>query len=297
MIAPLLGDSAEPIGAWLLLDPQDASAEALLRAAQHPVGACLGLLRSGRGRTLARLGKKLLGRSPRRRWACLLLALFALALLLAWPRPHRLVCECQLQPVSRRFVAAPFDGTLEKSYVEPGDIVAAGQVMAQMDGRETQLELSALEAESGRGRKKWEASLALDDIYEAQQAKLDMQRLKLKIEILRERQRNLQIKSPQAGIVVSGELKRSEGAPLTVGQNLFEVAPLTRMQVEVAVPESEIAYVRSGMELQIRLDAYPRSTHTARLRNIVPRASSGTNSSCLWPRPSWTTLRKHFDRA
>ena len=210
--APLLGDSAEPIGAWLLLDPQDTSAEALLRAAQQPVGACLGLLRSGRGRTLARLGKKLLGRSPRRRWACLLLALLALVLLLAWPRPHRLVCECQLQPVSRRFVAAPFDGTLEKSYVEPGDIVAAGQVMAQMDGRETQLELSALEAESGRGRKKWEASLALDDIYEAQQAKLEMQRLKLKIEILRERQRNLQIKSPQAGIVVSGELKRSEGA-------------------------------------------------------------------------------------
>ena len=270
--APLFGDSAEPIGAWLLLDPQDASADALLRAAQHPVGACLDLLRSGRDRTLARIGKKLLGRSPRRRRVCLLVSLLALVLLLAWPRPHRIVCECQLQPVSRRFVAAPFDGTLEKSYVEPGDIVAPGQVLAQMDGLEIRLELSALEAEVGRAREKWEASLALDDIYEAQQAKLEMQRLELKSEILRERQRNLQIKSPQAGIVVSGELKRSEGAPLTVGQNLFEIAPLTRMQVEVAVPESDIAYVRSGMELQIRLDAYPGSPHTARLGNIVPRA-------------------------
>ena len=169
-------------------------------------------------------------------------------------------------------MAAPFDGTLETSLVEPGDIVTQGQVLARLDGREMRLDLSALEAEHGRARKQWEASLALDDIYESQQARLEMQRLELQIKILRDHQRNLEIRSPQSGIVVSGELRQSEGAPVTLGQNLCEVAPLSRMKAQIRIPESEIAYIRENADVEIRLDAFPREVLAARLTRIVPRA-------------------------
>jgi multidrug efflux pump subunit AcrA (membrane-fusion protein) len=197
-----------------------------------------------------------------------------LAALLAWQRPHKIDCECQLQPIVRRFVAAPFDGTLEESLVKPGDVVAEGDVLAQMDGRETRLELSALEAEFAQARKAWEVSLSIDDIHEAQQAKLEMKRLELKIEILRQQQQDLQIRSPLRGFVVSGDLEDCEGAPLKVGQSLFEIAPTERMKVEVVIPEAEIAYVRAGMETRIRLDAYPRQPLSAKLTHIVPRAEA-----------------------
>ena len=84
----------------------------------------------------------------------------------------------------------------------------------------------------------------------------------------------MQIQSPLRGIVVSGDLEKSEGAPLTVGQSLFEIAPLRRMKVEVVIPEDDIAYVESGMETRIRLDAYPRQPFDARITHIVPRAEA-----------------------
>jgi multidrug efflux pump subunit AcrA (membrane-fusion protein) len=200
------------------------------------------------------------------------MATLLLAALLVWPRPHQIRCDCQLQPVVRRFVAAPFDGTLERTLVKPGDVVAQDQVLAVLDGREMRLELSALEAEYARARKAWEASLALDDIHEAQQAKLDMKRFEVKIELLRQRQRNLQVKSPLRGVVVSGDLEKSEGAPLEVGQSLFEIAPLERMKVEIVVPEEEIAYVRAGLEARIRLEAHPKEHYLSQVAYIVPRA-------------------------
>jgi multidrug resistance efflux pump len=196
------------------------------------------------------------------------------AAFLAWPRPHKIACDCLLQPIVRRFVAAPYDGTLQETLVKPGDVVAAGDVLAQMDGREMRMELSTLEAEYARARKAWEVSLSLDDIHEAQQAKLEMKRLEMKMQLLRKQQQNLQIKSPIRGFVISGDLEKSEGAPLSVGQSLFEIAPTERMRVEVVIPEEEIEHVQPGMETQIRLDAYPRQLLSAQITHIVPRAEA-----------------------
>jgi multidrug resistance efflux pump len=200
--------------------------------------------------------------------------ILALGVLLAWPRPHKITCDCQLQPVVRLFVAAPYEGTLDKTLAEPGDVVAEGQVLALMDDREIRLELAAIEAELGRARKSWEAALSLDDIHEAQQARMDMKRFELKTQLLRGRQKNLQITSPIRGLVISGDLENSEGAPLAVGQTLFEIAPLEKMMVEADIPEDDIAHIQAGMEVRIRLDSDPRQILSTRLAHIVPRAEA-----------------------
>ena len=63
----------------------------------------------------------------------------------------------------------------------------------------------------------------VDAIAEAQQANLEMKRLDMKRQLLAERQQHLQIRSPISGTVVSGDIEKSEGAPLAIGQNLFEI--------------------------------------------------------------------------
>ncbi|MFV2067198.1 MAG: efflux RND transporter periplasmic adaptor subunit [Pirellulales bacterium] len=272
---PLYDAQGEAVGACLLLNPREEDIKTItefLRASQQQLGICLRWLQRSRGGPLSRAWRKLRGRFPRRRFSVAFLGVVILATFLASPRPHKIACDCQLQPIVRRFVAAPYDGTLQETLVRPGDVVAAGDVLAQMDGRETRLELSALDAEYARARKAWEVSLSMDDIHEAQQAKLEMNRLELKMQLLRQQQQDLQIKSPLRGFVISGDLENSEGAPLSVGQSLFEIAPTERMKVELLIPEEEIAYVQPGMEMRIRLDAYPRQLLSARITHIVPRA-------------------------
>jgi multidrug efflux pump subunit AcrA (membrane-fusion protein) len=73
-------------------------------------------------------------------------------------------------------------------------------------------------------------------------------------------------------MVVVGDLEKAEGAPLSMGQALFEIAPLDAMVVEFAVPEEDIAHVREGMTVRFRLDAYPGRQWEGRIDRIHPRA-------------------------
>lgn len=281
--SPLYDEHGRAVGGWLFLNPRDEpgrpTTKNFVQAAQRQVGALLHLLSRSQPGPLIRTLRRFAGPSRRRRAVYAVAGTAALIVLLCLPIAHKIGCDLTIQPVVRRLVAAPFDGTLEKTLVEPGQLVSEGQVLALMEGREIRLELSGLNADYGRARKKWEASLAVEKIPEAQLANLEMKRLEAKIQLFTERQQNLQIRSPLNGIVISGDLEKSEGAPLSVGQGLFEIAPLDRMRVDVAIPEQDIAYVKPGMAVRIRLDAYPGELYLARIKSIVPRAELRENEA------------------
>ena len=73
-------------------------------------------------------------------------------------------------------------------------------------------------------------------------------------------------------MIVSGDLERVEGAPVTTGQTLLEVAPLDKVVVEVAIPERSVAYVREQAQATIQLDAFAGQSWSGPLRTIHPRA-------------------------
>ena len=90
--------------------------------------------------------------------------------------------------------------------------------------------------------------------------------------MLADRITNLEIRSPQAGIVVAGDLKDTEGVPLETGESLFEIAPLDQMTIEVAIPEYDIRHVTEGMTVRLILDAAPADVVEAVVTRLHPRA-------------------------
>jgi multidrug resistance efflux pump len=160
---------------------------------------------------------------------------------------------------------------LEKSLVEPGDVVKQDQVLALMDAREIRLAISETTADLKRSEVKRNVQLAKQDQGAAQMAALEKERLDLKLELLQSRNKKLEIKSPIRGIVLRGDQKRAEGMPVTLGQNLFEVAPLDKMVVEVAIPERDINEAKVGQKVSVKLDAYSGQSLDGTLIRIHPR--------------------------
>ena len=159
--------------------------------------------------------------------------MLGILLMALWiPCSYKISCKCRLQPIVRRFVAAPFEGILEKSLVEPGDMVKQDQVLARMDAREIRLAISETTADLKRSEVKRNVQMAKQDQGAAQMAQLERERLDLKLELLQSRSNKLDVRSPIRGIVLHGDQKRAEGMPVTIGQNLFEVAPLDKMVVD-----------------------------------------------------------------
>ena len=273
--APIHDESGSVVGAWLFFgEPGFAFADStrnFLLASQRPVGSHLKLLRRATETAWKRLARRSFChlRTLKSKIA-VVSACFLLALLL-FPVPYKIRCDCHVQPIVRRFVAAPYDGKLEKTFVEPGDEVRLGDVVAKLDGRELRWELAGLEAEFGAARKRRESAMAVDDIADAQQAAYEMERFALKMDLIRDRLKNLEVRSPLTGIVISGDLRKAEGAPLAIGQTLFQIAPLDCMVVEVDIPEREIQYVRQGQLLEFRMDAYPQKTWVGEIARIFPK--------------------------
>jgi RND family efflux transporter MFP subunit len=207
-----------------------------------------------------------------RGWRIAGVATAAALLFLLIPMPYRIGCDCRLEPFSRRYIAAPWDGMLDKSGVNTGDVVESGQVVALMDARQLRMELSSLEAELESQRKQRDSMLARGNVAESQIAASEMTRLESKIAILNNRLSNTEIRSPIGGVVVSGDLDKAEGVPMETGQTLFEIAPLDKMCVEVLIPEQEVRFVSPGAAVHFEFDAFPFRTFEGTLVRLHPRA-------------------------
>ncbi|MCA9266206.1 MAG: efflux RND transporter periplasmic adaptor subunit, partial [Planctomycetales bacterium] len=200
--------------------------------------------------------------------AGLIAAIFLSLLIL--PVPYRVKCSCAIEPLTRRFIPVPYDGVLKDVHVEPGDVVVKDQLLARMDDREILWELAAKQADYQRAKKQQDAALALANTAEAQLAQLEMERLSVQIELLRNRIEHLEIKSPIDGVVISGDPAKRQGARLTQGETLFETGPLERMLVELYIPDAEIAHVQDGQKVHVRLDAFPTKKLTGSIARISP---------------------------
>ncbi len=270
--APLRGADGAVVGGWVFWGLENSDArlrgQRFARVAAGPVGSSLVLLKHGQLNPLRRLIRK--WRLLERKSFWIAIASVFLLCFSFWP--YRIGCDCVIEPVKKRYVVAPFDGVFEKSLVRPGDVVKKDQELAQMDGRELRMELAGVVADYHRARKSRDVNQAAGKTAAAQIDRLEMQCKEQNRRLLESRIRNLAIKSPEAGIVVSGDLERTQGTPVKAGQALYEIAPLDRMIAEIEVHDEDVANVKIGQQVAVRLDAYPGKVWKGTIDKLHPRS-------------------------
>ncbi len=195
-----------------------------------------------------------------------------LGLLALWPVRYPVPCQATVEAQHPRLVSSPFDATLRKSLVKPGDEVVAGQVLLELDGRPLRMELGAIEAEIKAMEKERTASLASGEIAASQKADLQGKKLSHRRDLLVGRLGKLSIVSPVNGIVIGGDLERYVDSPLTTGQSLMEIASLDRVIVEVEIPEFEISMLSENATTRIRFASVGGRSIYGDLELIYPAA-------------------------
>jgi multidrug resistance efflux pump len=141
-----------------------------------------------------------------------------------------------------------------------------------MDGADIRLEMAGLKADLQRATKQRQSALASRETAASQIARLEMERLQLRIDLLQERMDNLEIRSPTDGVIISGDPKKLQGARLTLGQTLIEVGPIGETVLEIAIRDADISYAREGLPVRFRLEALPSVRFQGELGRIHPRS-------------------------
>ena len=266
-------------GGALLLEWKDAPSPAAARLVDAAVPfapVLLDLVERARPNAAVFAARRAWAKAGANRRAALAVIAVAAAALLAWPFHYSIKANCRLAPTVKRVVAAPFQGQLRKSFVQPGDRVTEGQPLAEMDNRDLKLKEAELIAARERALKQRDKAMSNDgagaDIGAAQVAQFEAQSVGQELELVQRKIALLAVKAPIAGVVISGDLRRSEGQPVQQGQVLFEVAPLDEMIVELDVPDREISRIRPALPLRVRLESFAGEAWTTSVSKIHPQS-------------------------
>lgn len=90
------------------------------------------------------------------------------------------------------------------------------------------------------------------------------------VELLRSQLGKAVIRAPAAGTVLTKGIEVGElAAP---GRTVAVIADLTRIEIKVYLPESEIGKIKLGDPARVRVDAFPERFFDARVARVDPRA-------------------------
>jgi len=233
--------------------------------------------RSGGRRALQRLrewGGRLFGAGHLRLKALSAAAVGVLGLLMLIQTDHRIAAVSTIEGAVQQAVVAPFSGYLSSANARAGDEVDEGQVLAVLDDRDLLLEQEKWSSERDKHSKEYQQALASRDRAKVSMMAARIAQADAQLHLVEEKLQRTRLRAPFAGVLVSGDLSRSLGAPLERGQLLFEIVPNEGYHVSLAVDEHDVAALENGQQANLRLTGLPNQTIPLRVSRILPVASA-----------------------
>jgi len=201
----------------------------------------------------------------------IILGLIVLAVFLS--RAHgtyRITANTVIEPSAQQAVATAFDGYIRTAPMRAGDIVRKGQELATLDDREWQLERNRWQSQEDQSRRQYHEALGNGNASQSQIFAAQIAQASAQVALLDEQIARTKISAPFDGVIVTGDLSQSLGAPIQRGQVLFQLAPLDSYRIILQVDERDIADVATGQHGQLALSGSPANHLPFEIRRITP---------------------------
>jgi RND family efflux transporter MFP subunit len=192
---------------------------------------------------------------------------------------YRVTAQTNLEGTIQRAVGAPLNGYIKEAPVRAGDIVRNGEMLCLLDDRDLKLERLKWATQKEQLLKQYREAMAKHDRAQVQINKAKIDQAEAQISLLDEQLARTKVVTPFDGIVMSGDLTQSLGAPVERGQVLFEVAPLDAYRVMVQVDERDIGEIVVGQRGELALPSMPGEIFPLAISKITPvsTAKEGRN--------------------
>ncbi|MCP4042205.1 MAG: HlyD family efflux transporter periplasmic adaptor subunit [Gammaproteobacteria bacterium] len=187
---------------------------------------------------------------------------------------HEVTAPASIEGSVRQLLVAPQEGYVKQAEVRAGDSVKKGQLIALLDDRNLQLEHQKWQSERNKVEKEYQDALAKRNRTELSILRAQLDQVDAELRLVEEKIARTRLRTPFDGVVVSGDLSQSLGAPVKIGQVLFEVAPLHSYRVVLEVDDHDVAGLDTGKSGHLIIAALPQSSFAFSVDQVVPVAVS-----------------------
>jgi multidrug resistance efflux pump len=240
-------------------------------------------------------------------WIKLFSLIFVAFLLFATlvPIEYRVDAPAILMTDKIIYVTAPFDGYIDSVFVKPGDVLKKGQKIILLDQKQLQLEEADLMAEEQNYRREIQKAQANEQLAEMRIFQAKLSQVQAKLQTVRFKISQTMILSDEDNaVVIIGDLQKKIGAPVRTGEELFQLALIEQIYVEIDVDESEIENVNSNAHGVVAVKSKPDTSFSFTIQQINPNAVVKDQSNIFqvrgdflhqtptWFRPGMTGVAK-----
>jgi RND family efflux transporter MFP subunit len=195
--------------------------------------------------------------------------------------PHDLaravVVTGPVEPVRTIGVNSLLAGTVVAVHAQEGDRVRKGQLLAELDARETGAQFERAQAVLANAQAVFERNKQLNankiiTDAEFEQSRSAYEVAKSDAEVWRTRLAFTRIAAPSAGVVTAKLIE--SGSAVSANQRCFDLADVSLLVVRVQISELDVVHVHPGAAVAVVLDAYPGSPVEGRVRRVFPSADA-----------------------
>ena len=213
-------------------------------------------------------------------------------------RPMRITAEADggLEPVLRVEVKSKASGEILELFVDSGDDVEEGAILAKVDPRDVQnghdqarADLDVAEAriknarsQLERNRQLLEREVIATQAFEATEleyanAQAALVRATTNLELAQLRLTDVTIRAPLDGTILEkhveyGQVIQSATQNVSGGTTLFVMANLDDMRVRMLVDEVDVGKLAAGLEATVTVEAFRDRTFSGEIEKIEPQA-------------------------
>ncbi|MGH7607450.1 MAG: efflux RND transporter periplasmic adaptor subunit [Gemmatimonadales bacterium] len=184
-----------------------------------------------------------------------------------------------VEPIRTIGVNSLMAGTVLALRAQEGDRVRTGEVLAELDARETRAQLERARALLANAQTMFERNqqLHVNQIItdaEFQQSRSAYEVAKSEAELWATRFAFSRITAPSAGIVTAKHVEA--GSAVSPNQRVFDLADVSALVVRVRLSELDVVHLRPGARVDVSLDAYPDARLTGEIRRVFPSADAAS---------------------
>jgi HlyD family secretion protein len=201
-----------------------------------------------------------------------------------------------LEPVRRVEVTSKASGEILRLYVDIGDEVEPGALLAEIDPRDVrnaanqanadigvaEARISIATAQVARSRELLESGVISAQEHESRtlefaNAQASLVKARTNAQLAQLRLEDVTIRAPMAGTsieknVEEGQVIQSSGQNVSSGTTLMVMADLDVVQVRTFVKEGDLGEIMEGMTTTVMVDAHPDRTFVGVVDQIEPQA-------------------------
>lgn len=187
--------------------------------------------------------------------------------------PQSDVYTANVEAYAKNNIAPQSASRIQKIYVEVGDFVRAGQIVAKMDEvslNQSKLSMANDSLEYSRIKKLYEQGGV---------SKSDFDAMELKYNVTRSQYQNLLentiLRSPVSGVITARNYDQGD---MYGGSPIYVVEQITPVKLYVGISEMDYTRVKKNDTVTLTADALPGKTFTGRIARIYPTIDAATHT-------------------